>query len=126
MAVFRGFIVNGGSETVVAPLNASPKERQAYSLNKGLDLNGDRRITKEELAMVAFGVGRFGGVQPFAKTRDQNSAPQQKGNTEPTQPRATSRYVAIPASINSRANFSLAELHSTPAVLPKTRSIYIH
>src|SRR5205085_10970137 len=54
LAVFRGFIIEGGPETVVAPLDTSSKERQAYSLNKGLDLDGDCRITKEELAMVAF------------------------------------------------------------------------
>jgi hypothetical protein len=73
LAVFRGFIMDGGPETVVAPLNNSYKEHQVYSLNRGLDLDRDRRITKEELAMVAFGVSRFIGVQPNAKSHPQLS-----------------------------------------------------
>jgi hypothetical protein len=97
LAVFRGFIVNGGPETVVAPLNNSAKERQACSLNKGIDLDGDRRITKEELAMIAFGVGRFSDVQPVAETPRQIGKPQQSGISVSMRPRATSRYVFIPA-----------------------------
>jgi len=125
LAVFRGFIVNGGPETVVAPLNNSAKERQAYSLNKGLDLNRDRRITKDELAKVAFGVGRFGGVQIVAEARPEVNEPQQKEISEPMRFRATSLYFAIPASTNYGAKFPLVDLDRAPAVIPKTRSTYI-
>ena len=126
LAVFRGLIVNGGTETVVAPLNNSNKERQAYSLNKGLDLDGDRRITKEELAMVAFGVGRFIGVQPVAETRSQIIEPQQKGISIPIRPHVISRYVVIPAGAKSEQTSSPAESFGSPTVINKTRSTYVH
>jgi hypothetical protein len=126
LAVFRGFIVNGGPETVVASLNSLPKERQAYSLNKGLDLDGDRRITKEELAMVAFGVGRFSGVQPVAETRPQISESQQRGISVPLRPRAISRDVVIPARAKSEQTSSPAESFGAPTVINKTRSTYVH
>ena len=126
LAVFRGFIVDGGPETVVAPLNASPKERQAYLLNKGLDLNRDRRITKEELAMVAFGVGRFSGVQPAAETHPQISEPQQSGVSVAMRPRVISREVVIPARAISKQPSSPAESFQSPTVINKTRSTYVH
>lgn len=58
-AAFRGFIMQGGHDRVAAPLSHAPKELRAYSLNKSLDINRDGRITKGELATVAFSVGRF-------------------------------------------------------------------
>jgi hypothetical protein len=58
-AVFRGFITEGGDAIVAAPLNNSNKERRIYSLNKWLDFNGDGKITKGELALAAFSIGRF-------------------------------------------------------------------
>jgi hypothetical protein len=58
-AVFRGFIADGGDAIVVAPLNNSNKERRIYSLNKWLDFNGDGKITKGELTLAAFSIGRF-------------------------------------------------------------------
>jgi hypothetical protein len=126
LAVFRGFIVDGGPETVVAPLSASPKERQAYSLNKGLDLNGDRRITKDELAMVAFGVGRFSGVQQVAATHPQISELQQRGVSVAMRPRVISRDVVIPARAISKQPSSPAESFQAPTVINKTRSTYVH
>ena len=126
LAVFRGLIVNGGPETVVAPLNASYKERQAYSLNKGLDLDGDRQITKDELAMVAFGVGRFSGVQVVAETRTSMKESQREGNSEPMQTRSISLYIVIPVSTNSGATSSPTESDRTQIILPKTRSTYFH
>jgi len=66
MAVFRGFIVEGGDTTVVAPLGKSNKERRVYSLNRRLDFNGDGKITKGELAHAAFTTGRFQPAAPHA------------------------------------------------------------
>jgi hypothetical protein len=125
LAVFRGFIVGGGPETVVAPLNNSSKERQAYSLNKGLDLDGDRRITKEELAMVAFGVGRFSVVPLVAETRPQISEPQQRGISVPTQSRIISKYVVIPSGTKSEPTSSPAASFGSPTVKTKTCLTYV-
>lgn len=55
-AVFRGSIIEGGDEVVV--VDASQKPR-VYALNKSLDLNADRHITKGELGFAALSVGRF-------------------------------------------------------------------
>jgi hypothetical protein len=63
LAVFRGFIIEGGEASVVAPLDNSNKERRIYSLNRWLDFDGDGKITKGELALAAFATGRF---QPVA------------------------------------------------------------
>lgn len=126
LAVFRGFIVDGGPETVVAPMNNSVKERQVYLLNKGLDLNGDRRITKDELALVAFGVGRFSGVQPVAETHPQISEPQQRGVSAPMRLRVISRDVVIPARAKSEPTSSPGESFGSPTVINKTRSTYVH
>ena len=126
LAVFRGFVVSGGPETVVAPLNASSKERQAYSLNKGLDLNGDHRITKNELALIAFGVGRFSDVKFEGDMRTQISEPQQNGFSESMQPRVTNLYVALPVGTNSAVNPLSAKSDIAPTPTSKTRSVYIH
>jgi hypothetical protein len=64
LAVFRGFIVGGGDSTVIAPLDNSNKEGRVYSLNRWLDSNGDGKITKGELALVALSVGRFQPAAP--------------------------------------------------------------
>jgi Transglycosylase SLT domain len=64
LAVFRGFIIEGGDTSVVAPLGKSNKERRIYSLNRWLDFNGDGKITKGELALAAFTTGRFQPVAP--------------------------------------------------------------
>jgi len=64
LAVFRGFIVGGGDATVIAPLDNSNKEGRVYSLNRWLDSNGDGKITKGELALVALSVGRFQPAAP--------------------------------------------------------------
>jgi hypothetical protein len=49
LAVFRGFIIEGGEASVIAPLDKSNKERRVYSLNRWLDFNDDGKITKGEL-----------------------------------------------------------------------------
>lgn len=59
LAVFRGFIIEGGPETVIAPLTASYRKKRAYLLNRNLDLDKDGQIKKGELADAAFSVGRF-------------------------------------------------------------------
>ena len=126
LAVFRGFIVSGGPEAVVAPLNSSFKERQAYSLNRGLDLNGDHRITKNELALIALGVGRFNVVLPVTDSHPQISEPQQRNVPGPVQSQIPSRYVVTPARDKSAQPSSQAESFGVRAVSNKTRSTYIH
>jgi hypothetical protein len=64
MAVLRGFIIDGKDETVVSPLDNSRKEQRIYRLNKWLDLNGDRKITKGEMALAATLIGRFRPQDP--------------------------------------------------------------
>lgn len=64
MAVFRGFIIDGKDETVIAPLDNSNKERRIYSLNRWLDIDSDSRITKGELSLAALTIGRFQPVSP--------------------------------------------------------------
>jgi hypothetical protein len=71
-AVFRGFIAEGGDTSVVAPLNNTNKEWRIYSLNKWLDFNDDGKITKGELAVAAFSIGRF---QPADRRADRNLIP---------------------------------------------------
>jgi len=66
LAVFRGFIVEGGGASVVAPLGKSKKERRIYALNRWLDFNDDGKITKGELALAAFTTGRFQPVAAYA------------------------------------------------------------
>ena len=66
LAVFRGFIIEGGNASVVAPLDNSNKERRIYTLNRWLDGDGDGKITKGELALAAFSTGRFQPVAPHA------------------------------------------------------------
>ena len=87
LAVFRGFIIEGGEATVIAPLDNSNKERRIYSLNRWLDFSGDGKITKGELALAALTTGRF---QPVA-TRPGKSfshsfvdAPDRKSETRGT------------------------------------------
>jgi Transglycosylase SLT domain len=55
LAVFRGFIINGGGSTVVAPLDKSSREKRIYTLNRWLDFDGDGKITKGELALALGG-----------------------------------------------------------------------
>ena len=126
LAVFRGFIVSGGPEAVVAPLNSSFKERQAYSLNRGLDLNRDHRITKNELAQIAFGVGRFSNGKFEGNIRTQISEPQQGNFSEPMQPHGINLYTAIPASATSAAPPLSTKSDVAPTRTSKTRSVYIH
>ena len=64
LAVFRGFILEGKDETVVAPLNDSRKEQRIYRLNQWLDLDNDRKITRGELALAATLIGRFQPQEP--------------------------------------------------------------
>ncbi len=64
MAVFRGFIIEGKDETVISPLDNSRKEQRIYGLNKWLDTDNDRKITRGELAQAATLIGRFQPQDP--------------------------------------------------------------
>jgi hypothetical protein len=92
LTVFRGFIIEGGDTSVVAPLGKSNKELRIYSLNRWLDFNGDGKITKGELALAAFTTGRF---QPVA-TRASESPNRNfvdKSDQKPEPRRTRSIYV---------------------------------
>ena len=127
LAVFRGFILAGGSETVVAPLDGSRKERRAYHLNRGLDVDGNGRITKGELATTAFSVGRFSDIQLVAQTRPRTIKPQQEtiasSQAEPPRPRVMSLYIGAPAR-SKPTPMSSSEPNRSQAVIPRTRSTY--
>ena len=87
LAVFRGFIIEGGEATVIAPLDNSNKERRIYSLNRWLDFNGDGKITKGELALAALTTGRFHPVATRpGKSFNRNfvDAPDRKSETHGT------------------------------------------
>jgi hypothetical protein len=128
LATFRGFILAGGPETVVAPLNGSRKERRAYSLNRGLDVDRNGRITKGELAITAFSVGRFGAVESIAQTRPRTVETQQESpvssRTEPAHPNTMSLYIAAPAG--SKPALMSSKTNQSQAVIPRTRSTYFH
>lgn len=128
LAVFRGFIIEGGPETVVAPLNSSRKERRAYYLNRGLDVNGNGRITKGELALTAFSVGRFGDSQQGAETRLQTILPQQKvtisSKTDTPHSPAKSLYIMAPATNKSVPETSSNVPGRSQAAMPRPRSTY--
>jgi hypothetical protein len=98
LAVFRGFVVEGGDVSVVAPLDNSNKERRIYSLNRWLDFNGDGKITKGELALAAFSTGRFQPVAPRPdKIPNRNSV--EASDRKPETRRTRSIYVR---SLNSQ------------------------
>jgi Transglycosylase SLT domain len=105
MAVFRGFIVEGGSEALAAPLNDSRRERRVYALNRGLDLDGDRRITKGELSAAALSAGGF----------ERASAGVELDPTKPSERRGGSLYAATSSSSDSPNPITPAQA---------TRSIY--
>jgi transglycosylase-like protein with SLT domain len=97
LAVFRGFIIEGGDASVAAPLDNSNKERRIYSLNRWLDFDGDGKITKGELALAAFTTGRFQPVAPHAGdslNRNSVDASDRKQETR----RTRSIYVRSPNS----------------------------
>ena len=98
LAVFRGFIIEGGDASVVAPLVKSKKEQRVYILNRWLDFNDDGKITKGELALAAFTTGRFQPAAPYAgESPNRNSiAP---SDLKPETNRTRSIYVR---SLNAR------------------------
>jgi len=98
LAVFRGFIIEGGDASAVAPLGKSKKEQRVYILNRWLDFNDDGKITKGELALAAFTTGRFQPAAPYAgESPNRNSiAP---SDQKPETNRTRSIYVR---SLNTR------------------------
>jgi hypothetical protein len=93
LAVFRGFIVEGGDATVIAPLDNSNKERRIYSLNRWLDFNSDGRITKGELALAALSVGRFRPAAPRSG-KSLHRSPAYVADRKPEARRTHSIYVS--------------------------------
>ena len=128
LAVFRGVVVAGGPDTVVAPLDGSRKERRIYYLNRGLDVNRNGRITKGELATTALSVGRFSDIELVAQTRPRTVKPQEEISSipqgEPSRPRAMSLYIAAPAHSKPVPMPSSSEPNRSRAVIPRTRSTY--
>ncbi|MCI0389667.1 MAG: lytic transglycosylase domain-containing protein [Acidobacteria bacterium] len=115
MAVFRGSIVEGGDAVVVVD---SGKEPRVYALNRSLDINSDKRITKGELGLAALSVGRFLPAQAARGKKARNNPSvrsafaQGKGET-PRHP---------VESLDSAASTSG---DSTPRTTQQTRSIYV-
>jgi len=98
LAVFRGFIIEGGDASAVAPLGKSKKEQRVYILNRWLDFNDDGKITKGELALAAFTTGRFQPAAPYAgESPNRNSLAQY--DQKPEIHRTRSIYVR---SLNAR------------------------
>jgi len=95
LAIFRGFIIEGGDTSVVAPLGKSNKERRIYLLNRWLDFNGDGKITKGELALAAFATGRFQPVAP-RPDRSPNRNSVDASDRKPETRRTRSIYVRPP------------------------------
>jgi hypothetical protein len=98
LAVFRGFIIEGGDASVVAPIGKSKKEERIYSMNRWLDFNDDGKITKGELALAAGAIGRFQPVAPYAgESVNRNSV--DSSDQKPETHRTRSIYVH---SLNTR------------------------
>ncbi|MGH9754597.1 MAG: transglycosylase SLT domain-containing protein [Blastocatellia bacterium] len=113
MAVFRGSIIEGGDEVVVVD---SAKKPRIYALNRSLDLNNDRRITKGELGLAALSVGRFLPAPPARRdakagnnsssrtafVRGEGKTPQQHvASLDPDAPPAANRHTQSPRSTRS-------------------------
>lgn len=118
-ATFRGFIIEGGEKTVVAPLDDSRKEQRIYSLNQWLDLNNDGLITKGEIAAAAFSIGRFGRasvVSAVARLERPNTAV-----------RGGSLYAAASTDGDKRDGKDSSQTDETTQIAPgrQTRSIYV-
>jgi hypothetical protein len=115
-AVFRGTAIEGGDTVVVVD---SGKERRIYALNRSLDINEDGWITKGELALAAFSIGRFlpARVQ-VARVKSARNGPASK--------------TALENEEVSSVRFNQDSGHTTPAsddlnseTTRQTRSIYI-
>jgi transglycosylase-like protein with SLT domain len=96
MAVLRGFIVDGKDETVVSPLDNTRKERRIYRLNKWLDLDNDRKITRGELALAATLIGRFQPQYPGYPSPGTDLIPAVRA---PSAPVTRSIYIRSPKPI---------------------------
>jgi transglycosylase-like protein with SLT domain len=96
MAVLRGFIVNGKDETVVSPLDNTRKEQRIYRLNKWLDLDNDRKITRGELALAATLIGRFQPQYPRSPSPGTDLRPALRASSAPV---TRSIYIRSPKPI---------------------------
>lgn len=114
-AVFRGSIVEGGDAVVVVD---STREPRVYALNRSLDIDSDRRITKGELGLAALSVGRFlparAALGKKARTRNSGRIAFVRGKGKTSQPPAGS----LDSAANTSGDF-------TPQTTQQTRSIYV-
>jgi hypothetical protein len=114
MAVLRGSIIDGGAAVVVVD---AAKEPRIYALNRSLDINNDRRMTKGELGLAALSVGRFLPAQaPRQAKRNKHSGGTAfgRGKAKTTQ-----------APVESLDSTTSASADRSPKSKPSTRSIYI-
>jgi hypothetical protein len=114
MAVLRGSIIEGGDEVVVVD---AAKEPRIYALNRSLDINKDKRMTKGELGLAALSVGRF---LPAQRTRQAKS---NKPATGTAFVRGKSKTTQAPVESLDSAATASADL--PPQSKRSTRSIYI-
>jgi hypothetical protein len=113
-AVFRGSVIEGGDEVVLVD---SSREPRVYALNKSLDLNNDRRITKGELGLAALSVGRFLPAQPRPRTG--------RGNSTGGTAFMRGQGIKHQAPVESADSTALADADNTPQSQRHTRSIYV-
>jgi hypothetical protein len=114
MAVLRGSIIEGGDSVVVVD---AAKEPRIYALNKSLDINNDRRMTKGELGLVALSVGRFlpaQGPRQAKRNKASGGTAFVRGKAKTTQASVGSLDSTAPASADRSSQAKLS-----------TRSIYI-
>jgi hypothetical protein len=113
-AVFRGSVVEGGDEVALVD---SSREPRVYALNKSLDINNDRRITKGELGLAALSVGRFLPAQPRPRTERDNTT----GGTAFIRGKGKKPQAPV-ESADSTAPSDADNTHQPPR---PTRSIYV-
>jgi transglycosylase-like protein with SLT domain len=113
-AVFRGSVVEGGDEVALVD---SSREPRVYALNKSLDINNDRRITKGEIGLAALSVGRFLPAQPRPRTERDNTT----GGTAFIRGKGKKPQAPV-ESADSTAPSDADNTHQPPR---PTRSIYV-
>jgi len=116
MAVFRGSIVEGGDEAVVVD---SSKKPRVYALNRSIDLDNDKRITKGELGLAALSVGRFLPASHALRRAQAVNNPSGRTASVRGKDKTPQRHAD---SLHSGAPAAAGEVSQPPR---STRSIYI-